>query len=388
MQKNDPRQYSGQQAGYPGGANVSVKPPKKKSGLLGRIVRRFFLLLFTIIFMVVGGLTLAMQHIFNGPSEEAKKVLTMTLLEPSATKWIPALFIGQEAVDAIQTAGEGQMTETETDTSQVVINRGGAVASGDSHEWDNYPDGIRLEEYKGKTFNAHIMIVKDPSRVSLGASYEYNGSNATGFSTSNPGIRLNQVMDKYTEIKAVVNAGAFNDDGTANSTVGSIPAGLTISNGKVVSDLLKDMVPEKGFCGFNDQDIMVVAKSMTAAQATEQKIRDGCEFGPVLIINGEVNQEVYSGNSGYNPRTAMGQRQDGAVIFVCADGRQAGSIGATYKDIIDILQEYGAYNACNMDGGSSSIMYYRNTAGEVNMINSYSVLQSEPRRMPDFWMVK
>ena len=76
------------------------------------------------------------------------------------------------------------------------------------------------------------------------------------------------------------------------------------------------------------------------------------------------------------------------MIFVCADGRQAGSIGATYKDIIDILQEYGAYNACNMDGGSSSIMYYRNTSGEVKMINSYSVLQSEPRRMPDFWMVQ
>ena len=139
---------------------------------------------------------------------------------------------------------------------------------------------------------------------------------------------------------------------------------------------------------------MVVAKSMTAAQAVEQNIRDGCEFGPVLIINGEVNQEVYSGNSGYNPRTAMGQRADGAVIFVCADGRQAGSIGATYKDIIDILQEYGAVNACNMDGGSSSIMYYRDTegrygeAGQVQMINSYSVLQSEPRRMPDFWMVK
>ena len=133
---------------------------------------------------------------------------------------------------------------------------------------------------------------------------------------------------------------------------------------------------------------------MTAAQAAEQSIRDGCEFGPVLIVNGEVNQAVYSGNSGYNPRTAIGQRQDGAVIFVCADGRQAGSIGATYKDIIDILQEYGAFNACNMDGGSSSIMYYRDTegrygeAGQVQMINSYSVLQSEPRRMPDFWMIK
>ena len=385
----------GNAPGYPNQPNVSVKPPKKKgSGLLGRIVRRFFLLLFTIIFLVVGALTLVMQHIFEGPSEEAKRVLTMSLLEPSATKWIPALFIGEEEVEAIRNAGKGQMTEEATDLSQIVINRGGSVASGDSHEWDNYPDGIRIEDYKGKTFNAHIMIIKDPSRVSLGVSYEYNGSNATGFSTSNPGIRLNQVMDKFTEIQAVINAGAFNDDGTANATVGSVPAGLTVSGGKVVSDVYKGLVPEEGFCGFNKDDKMVVAKTMTAAQAMEQNIRDGCEFGPVLIINGEVNQEVYSGNSGYNPRTAMGQRADGAVILVCADGRQAGSIGATYKDIIDILQEYGAINACNMDGGSSSIMYYRDVEGrygepgQVKMINSYSVLQSEPRRMPNFWMVK
>ena len=134
MQNKDPRQYAGQRPGYPSGTNVSVKPPKKKSGLLGRIIRRFFLLLFTIIFLVVGALTLVMRHIFNGPSEAAKSVLTMSLLEPSATKWIPALFIGEEAVDEIRNAGKGEMTETETDTSQVVINRGGAVAGSDSHE--------------------------------------------------------------------------------------------------------------------------------------------------------------------------------------------------------------------------------------------------------------
>ena len=388
MQDNAPRRPVNQKNGYPAQANVSVRPPKKKSGLLGRIIRRFFLLLFTVVFLVVGALALAADTIFNGPSPAAQKILTMTLLEPSATKWIPALFIGQEAVDAIQSQGEDQLMDESTDLSQVVINRGDSISSENSHEWDNYPDGIRIEEYKGNTFTAHIMVVRDPARVSLGASFNYNGSNASGFSTSNPGIRLNQVMANYPEITAVVNAGAFNDDGTANATVGSVPAGLTISGGKVVSDQYKDMVPEKGFAGFNTSDQLVVAQSMTATQAMEQNIRDGCEFGPVLIINGEVNQGVYSGNSGYNPRTAIGQRTDGAVIFVCADGRQAGSIGATYKDIIDILQEYGAYNACNMDGGSSTIMYYRNTSGEVNMINSYSVLQSEPRRMPDFWMVK
>ena len=388
MQDKAPRRPS-QPNGYSAQANVSVQPPKKKKkgGVFGRIVRRFFLLLFTLIFMVVGALSLAAYTVFNGPSQEAKKVLTMTLLEPSATKWIPGLFMDQSEVDAIQNAGKDQLADDATDLSQIVINRGSSISSENSHEWDNYPDGIRIEEYKGNTFTAHIMVIKDPSRVSLGASYNYNGSNASGFSTSNP-VRVNQVMDNYPEVTAVINAGAFNDDGTANATVGSVPAGLTVSGGKVVSDQYKDLVPEKGFAGFNTDDVLVVAQSMTSAQAMEQNIRDGCEFGPVLIINGEVNQGVYSGNSGYNPRTAIGQRQDGAVIFVCADGRQAGSIGATYKDIIDIMQEYGAYNACNMDGGSSTIMYYRDTTGTVSRINSYSVLQSEPRRMPDFWMVK
>ncbi|MGN0977978.1 MAG: phosphodiester glycosidase family protein, partial [Faecousia sp.] len=110
--------------------------------------------------------------------------------------------------------------------------------------------------------------------------------------------------------------------------------------------------------------------------------------------NGEVNMEAYNNNSGYNPRTAIGQREDGAVIFICIDGRQAGSLGGTYADIIDIMVEYKAVNACNMDGGSSSVMMYRDNygrygdAGEVVMINNYSLLQSEPRRMPNFWMVR
>ena len=47
-----------------------------------------------------------------------------------------------------------------------------------------------------------------------------------------------------------------------------------------------------------------------------------------------------------------------------------------------------------MDGGSSSVMMYRDTLDkiegdeEVAMVNNYSLLQSKPRRMPNFWMVK
>ena len=101
----------------------------------------------------------------------------------------------------------------------------------------------------------------------------------------------------------------------------------------------------------------------------------------------------YLGQDWKNPRTGIGQRADGAVIMVCIDGRQAGSVGGSFADMINIMVEFGAVNACNLDGGSSSVMMYRDnggrygTPGEVVMINSYSLLQEQPRRMPTFFMV-
>ena len=368
------------------GASGGKQPKKKKSGLMGRIVRRFFLLLFTVILLAFAALVLVMNLVFNGPSPAARTQLTMSLIEASATKWVPALFIGEEAVEEIRASDKGaELKEEVTDTSQVVINKDSAMTS-NSDEWEKYPDGIRIESYSGDTYNAHIMIVKDPSQVYMGISTEK-------FSTSIPGKRLNAVIEEEGAL-AAINAGAFNDDGTASASVGSCPLGLVMSGGKCVWTSGKQPGLE-GFAGFNTDNILVVSKTnLSQSEAEQLNIRDGCCFGPALIINGEINGEAYNSNSGLNPRTAIGQRADGAVIFVCIDGRQAGSVGGTYGDIIDIMVEYGAVNACNMDGGSSSIMYYRDTygrygeAGQVQMINNYSLLQSQPRRMPNYWLVR
>ena len=367
------------------------KKKKKGSGLLGRIIRRFFLILFTVIILVLAALILAMNVIFNGPSPAAREVLTMSLLEPSATKWIPGLFLEEDVLDSIVNSKGEALKEETTNTSLITINKD-SILSGTSDEWEGHPDGVYIERYSGATFNAHIMVVRDPSKVFMGRSSEV-------YSTAIPGKRLNEVMAEADDsIIAAVNAGAFNDDGTANNYVGSVPAGIVYSEGNFICNQYRGNIPVAetggGFVGFNDDDILVVAKSMTEAEAERLNIRDGCEFGPPLIINGEVNQEAYNKASGWNPRSAIGQREDGTVIFVCIDGRQAGSVGGTYKDVCDIMIEYGAVNACNLDGGSSSVMLYRDTqglfgtAGEVQMINNYSVLQSQPRRMPNYWLVR
>ncbi|MDY3224989.1 MAG: phosphodiester glycosidase family protein [Candidatus Faecousia sp.] len=376
-------------SGAEGSANLPPKKKKKKgSGLLGRIIRRFFLVLFTVILLVFAALVLVMNMVFNGPSPAARDKLTMSLIEASATKWVPALFIGEDTVAEIRTSKVegGGLEDDVTDTTKVIIQANNVI-TGSSNEWDNYPDGVRIERRSGDTYNAHIMIVRDPAQVYMGTSTEK-------FSTSIPGKRITEVMEANPDCIAAINAGAFNDDGTASSYVGSTPLGLVMSNGNCVWTSGKQPGLE-GFAGFNEDNILVVSKTnLSQSEAEKLNIRDGCCFGPVLIMNGEVNLEAYNNNSGFNPRTAIGQRADGAVIFVCIDGRQAGSLGGTYADVINIMQEYGAVNACNMDGGSSSVMMYRDTygklgtAGETVMVNNYSLLQSQPRRMPNFWMVR
>ena len=369
-----------------GGAS---RPPKKKkrkgSGLFGRIVRRFFLVLFTVIALILVAACLAANLIFNGPSPAARDILTMTLLEPSGTKWIPGLFMDAQTLDSIRARDDSNLKDEFSNASEIVINKDTAISAG-TDEWANSPDGIRFESHSGDTYNAHIMIVRDPSKVYLGTSTE-------NFSTSIPGTRIDDQIETDGAI-AGVNAGAFFDNGTSDPAVGSVPEGLVYSKG--VCKWTTGSPPNgiKGFAGFNKDNILVVAQdNLSKAQAEELNIRDGCCFGPVLIMNGEINQEAYNSNSGWNPRTAVGQRKDGAVVFVCIDGRQAGSAGGTYKDVIDIMIEYGVVNACNMDGGSSSIMVYRDTyglfgeAGTVQVINSYSLLQERPRKMPTFWMV-
>ncbi len=357
---------------------------KKLSPLWLVILRRVLLVILTVVLLLVLGLFLILNKIFNGPSESARDVLTMSLLEASATKWVPGLFLGSEKVEEIRAEAGTALPGDISVPGGITINTNTAT----NDEWKNHPDGIRIETVTGTTYTAHVMIIRDPGAVYMATSTEK-------FSLDIPGTRIhNQIITEGAI--AAINAGAFNDDGTAGSYVGSLPTGLVVAQGEIVWD---DGNSYEGFVGFNQDDILVVANSMTAAKAKELNIRDGCCFGPVLIMNGVINDIEYSSNSGYNPRTAIGQRADGAIIWVCIDGRQVGALGGTYTDLIDIMVEYGAVNACNLDGGSSSVMLYKDTYGlygedrklwgnDIAMINNYSLMQKDPRRMPTFFMVR
>ena len=298
---------------------------------------------------------------------------------------VPAKTAAPDLQESAPTQDTAETTAPLVQTQPATVPMTNSEKDVRSDEWAGFRDGVRIDTYTGKTFTAHVMLVRDPSAVYLAAASHQ-------LSKETPGIPMDDAMEQENAI-AAVNAGSYFDDGSSSLAVGSVPCGLVLSKSAIVWDDLHDMSLGDGFAGFNKDNILIVGSSMTAEEAADLEIRDGCAAGPVLIINGKPVTAVYDGTSGYNQRTAIGQRSDGTVIFVCVEGRTAESLGATYADLIDIMTEYEAVNACAMTGGSSSNMLYRDTEGrygtkgQTRMFNPYPIGTTSLGRRPTFWMV-
>ena len=329
------------------------KPKSENRKLAKKIFGRIMiviasLLLFAII--AVYGLCLT---IATGPSETVRNLLVLSAKQASATKWVPSLFLDDDTIQKILAESE----EISTD----IISIEDYYSKDDEEsieldEWANAKDGMIFKTLKGPTYTAYMLIVKDPSRIFVGAS-------SNNFSTSEKGKNIFEATEAYGAV-AAINGGEFPDSGGIGT--GEHPIGLTYSGGKCVwNDGTR-----RTFIGFDINNKLVVSENMTKAEADALQIRDAVSFqtGNVLISSDGENVTFYyaDGNTGTAQRTAIGQRADGAVILIVTDGRTASSLGATHNDIIDVMVKYGAINAAMLDGGSSAMMYYENYYEKYN----------------------
>ncbi|MBQ2928032.1 MAG: phosphodiester glycosidase family protein [Oscillospiraceae bacterium] len=281
-----------------------------------------------------------------------------------------------------------QYADGRTDSDWEILDYGIDNAAPSSAGLMDLPGGIQVETIERENYTGTVMLIEDPSRVFLGTS-----TGGEDFSTDIPGKRINEMFDVYPDAVAAVNAGAFFDDGTASAAVGSYPLGLTISQGEHVWSQAQGISPGlEGFAGFNAKnELVVVDHNLTAEEATALDIRDGVGMGPALIIDMEI-QPAAEENTGYNPRTAIGQKEDGTVILLCINGRVFNSLGATYADVANEMMALGAVNACLMQGGSATAMAYApGGSQEPQLLTTISSMDGsttlQPRRLPTYWMV-
>ena len=351
-----------------------MKKRKKKktgSGFVRFIDRVFGLILAAVIVLGIFGLALEWVLV-KGPSPALRDSFVMTMIWTRRFDFIPRIFLTGDETQAIFDEHWSINNTEATDTSLITVKAAQKDETGEDTgpQADDYGyvdedgDGIIIVDVKKKGFVGKMIIILDPSRVFVGKPEVYGGY----------GMTLEDRAKRYDALGGVNGGGFYDPEGGGT---GGYPDGLTIADGEIFNEGNST----RTFCGLDSNNILHVGDYSSDA-AIEDGMRDGVSFGPALIINGKGEYGNHM-ESGINPRTAVGQRADGAILLLAIDGRQVHSIGASFGDARDVMLDFGAVNACNMDGGSSTVMYYN---GEY--INSPSSASGTSRALPDAFLFK
>jgi exopolysaccharide biosynthesis protein len=209
---------------------------------------------------------------------------------------------------------------------------------------NSHSNDIKLTSISSSRFKGYLLEISDPTRVKVGVAETLGQKGQT---TSE--------IARQSGAIAAINAGGFSDpNGTGN---GRTPDGIIIHNGYLLK--AKNSGQPIHVIGLNNQGTLV-SGYYTMKQINTMHIVEGVTFYPTLIMNGK--KQITSGDGGWGiaPRTAIGQKANGHILLLVIDGRQPQySLGATIVDVQNILYDNGAVVAANLDGGSSTTMYYQ-----------------------------
>lgn len=357
----------------PRGAGRKRKPP------VLRWIGQSLAVLLTVVAVLVLTLFLSLKMICGTTSPSAKSTFVTTLLETGQLKFLVSWFVPSDEVQAI--VDGNSMEKLEENVNSGLISFEGL----EEDDPDSTVKDIEVFDISGRTFSGKLIKVRDPSRISLATIYPWRDT----------GVTLEELAQQSGAV-AAINGGIYNS--TNNS--GGRPYGVIVSNGEIQYNKPNEW-PGLVLVGFDNDNILQIidVDGMTPAQleamVQEKGIRDAVTFQEEssdannhfvqLIINGKPRGMNGMG-SGLNPRTAIGQCADGSVLLLVTDGRgKNGHLGASAADLIAVMTQYGAVNAANLDGGSSSCMYYE---GEYLMTSVTFYYSNSSWKLPAGFIVK
>ena len=306
---------------------------------------------FTVLFILGTIGICSVLFLLYGPFSAFRDWYITTAMTTMTHQWIAYLFYDEDTINNVMANNKVEEITEDTDTDAIVVGVGAPADTYENEyerqilERDKDNNDYKIIEIKGKGYSGYLVAVYEPERIKtvvtkkLGTSGQY----LTKMASDNDAL-------------IAINGGGF-DDPNFNSTGGS-PLGLTICSGKEATS--KSYSGAGGIIGFDKDDRLLLGK-MSTAQATKANIRDCVTFGPFLIVDGVPSKVLGNGGWGSAPRTAIGQRKDGIVLFLVIDGRTATRPGADMDDLIEVMQRYGAINAANLDGGTSSVLVVNDT---------------------------
>jgi len=272
--------------------------------------------------------------------------------------------------------GSNYVDEIDEDTDMSMINK-----DDDKENYEKDYEKELFEHNERELYNivkfqingqdAYMAAIFDPSRITVGLSKFYPESG-----------QYVSTMAKAYNAPFAVNGGGFYDPN--GNSKGGTPMGITFSNGRVITG--EPTGTNSGsVIGFTNKDILILKKNTNTTELQQMGVRDAVTMGPFLIVNGKPSFISGNGGWGYAARTAIGQRADGIVLFLVVDSNATRTKGASMLDLTQVMQKYGAINAANLDGGTSSVMA---VDGEIINDPIDSTGAHKTRGIPTIFMVK
>ena len=301
-------------------------------------------LLSFLITIIIGGIFL-----LYGPFPNFRNWLVTTAMTTMNHQYLATMFYDDKTIQQILEKNKIIEPENDTDLSIIDTTSIKTTIYKDKYEKEilehKQDEKYKMIEISGKGYSGYLVAIYDPSKVEVVTSKFL-------------GKKGEYLVDMVSENNALVaiNGGGFLDENGLGT--GALVEGIVIKNGKILNK--NRYTRAGGLIGFTNDNKLYLGRVKNAEEALSLGIRDAVEFGPFLIVNGEASKVVGNGGYGLHPRTVIGQREDGVVLFLVIDGRRIDCLGADMDDLIEIMQRYGAYNAANLDGGNSSALIIKN----------------------------
>ena len=306
---------------------------------------RFKISIFTILVFLMDIGVIAGLYVMN--LEEFKTFWISSAMTTMNHRYLARMLYDEKTISKVMSENYIEQSTEEVNLDDITVNQGDLFTKRYTNKYDKEiftkdpgNDVYKLIRINEGKFKGWLTVIYDPSDVELAVSSKLGRA----------GQSVNTLVKENGGLVGI-NGGGFEDlDGWGN---GSIPYGSIIKNGELI---WQHDGGSGGLIGFNkDHKMYLTYKS--PEEAIADGMMDAVDFGPFLIVNGNVSKIHGDGGWGTAPRTVIAQRKDGVVLFLSIDGRMPGySIGATMNDVIEVLTRYKAYNAANLDGGASTTM--------------------------------
>ena len=334
--------------------------------------------IFLIVFLIMISLGIGgVLTLLYGPYHGFRDWLITTAMTTKSHQYLATSFYSKDVIEKVLDENEVIESGESTDTSLIKFKDydDSIVTYKNKYDKEILTKGnnnYKLININENGLRGYLVAIYDPSKVKIATAQNMG---VTGEMLTSIAKRENAMIG--------MNASGFIDP-NYNSN-GGLPHGMVIKDGKIVSNEVKAPVGG-GMIGFDKNNTLILNSRMSAKEAIQNGIRDAIEFGPYLIVNGQASFIRGNGGWGQAPRSAIAQRKDGIVLFLVMDGRDytGGVLGADMVDMTEILLRYGAYNAANLDGGTSSGLVINNEL--INKPVNGSGKQ-KTRAIPNAWIV-